>query len=165
MDAFEDLRNQVWADRSPVGPIEEFHVDRIVTLMWKLQRLTRVETALLDLQMQGLKAHLLERATLNYEITSRNLRVQPDMSNEAAHAKASEVLTRAKNGGDPHEVLLARVFYTNAEEGDALAKLARYEKSFERSLYQALDELRQLQDRRRHRPAPPISDAVTLAAE
>ena len=55
MDAFEDLRNQVWADLSPVGPIEEFHVDRIVTLMWKLQRLARAETALLDSRMRGLK--------------------------------------------------------------------------------------------------------------
>jgi hypothetical protein len=51
-----------------------------------------------------------------------------------------------------------------AKEGDAFAELARYERSLERSLFRALDELRQLQDRRRNRPSPPIFDAVTLAA-
>src|SRR5262245_8915589 len=54
-EAFEDLRNQVWADRSPVGPIEEFLVDRIVNAMWRLQRLARTETALLHSLVQGLK--------------------------------------------------------------------------------------------------------------
>jgi hypothetical protein len=47
MGAFEDLRNQVWVDRSPVGPIEEFYVDQIVNAMWRLQRVARAETAVL----------------------------------------------------------------------------------------------------------------------
>ena len=87
------------------------------------------------------------------------------MSNEAAHTKETEKLARVKHECDQDELLLGRVLDTDAKEGEALAKLARYERSFERSLYRALDELRQLQDRRRHRPAPPISDAVTLDAE
>jgi hypothetical protein len=38
-DTFEDLRNQVRANLSPVGPIEEFFVNRVVNAMWRLQRL------------------------------------------------------------------------------------------------------------------------------
>jgi len=60
--------------------------------------------------------------------------------------------------------LLGRAIDGDAREGDAFAKLARYERSPERSLFRALDELRQLQDRRRNRPSLPIFDAVTQAA-
>src|SRR6516164_3548385 len=38
-DAFEDLFNQVRANFSPVGPIEEFLVNRVVNAMWRLHRL------------------------------------------------------------------------------------------------------------------------------
>jgi hypothetical protein len=93
--AFEDLWNRVRANLSPVGPIEEFLVDRVVNAMWRLQRLARAETALF---------------------------------------------------------------------GDTFGKLIRYERSLERSLFRTLDELRQLQDKRRNRPSSPISDAVTLDA-
>jgi hypothetical protein len=48
--------------------------------------------------------------------------------------------------------------------GDTFGKLIRYERSLERSLFRTLDELRQLQDKRRNRPSSPISDAVTLDA-
>jgi hypothetical protein len=47
---------------------------------------------------------------------------------------------------------------------DRFGKLIRYERSLERSLFRTLDELRQLQDKRRNRPSSPISDAVTLDA-
>jgi hypothetical protein len=57
------------------------------------------------------------------------------------------------------------VIDADAKEADAFTKLARYERSLERSLFKALDELRQLQDRRRNRPSPPILDAVTLVEE
>jgi hypothetical protein len=62
------------------------------------------------------------------------------------------------------EQLLGRAIDADAKESDAFGKLARYERSIERSLFRALDELGQLQDRRGKRPAPPILDAVTLAA-
>jgi hypothetical protein len=55
-DAFEDLRNQVLADRSPVGPIEEFLVERVVNIMWRPQRLTRAETALFHSRLHELAA-------------------------------------------------------------------------------------------------------------
>jgi hypothetical protein len=102
-DAFEDLLNQVRANLSPVGPIEEFLVNRVVNAMWRLQ---------------------------------------------------------ARD-----EVLLGCAIDADAKEGDAFAKLARYKRSLERSLLRALDELRQLQDRRRKRPAPPILDALRWTQE
>ena len=165
-DAFEELWNKVRADRSPMGPIEEFLVDRIVNAMWRLQRLARAETALFYSRVHALKANRLEIAVRSYEETLMDrLQSRPDITDMPAHTEASEALGRAKYERDRDEVLLGRALDADAKEGDAFAKLARYERSLERSLLRALDELRQLQDRRRHRPAPTISDAVTLPAE
>jgi hypothetical protein len=58
-DAFEDLWNEVRADLSPVGPIEQLLVERIVNAMWRLRRLARAETALFHWRVHGLKADRL----------------------------------------------------------------------------------------------------------
>ena len=164
-DAFEDLWNQVRADRSPVGPIEEFLVDHVVNAMWRLQRLARAETALFHSRVQGLKADRLAIEVRSYEKTLLDGASFPTViTDNAAHSEASEALGRARYERNRDEVLLGRAIDADAKEGDAFAKLARYERSLERSLLRALDELRQLQDRRRNRPTPPISDAVTLPA-
>src|SRR5262249_54359065 len=59
VDAFEDLRNRVWADLSPQGPIEEMLVDRVVNAMWRLRRLERAETALFYSRIHELRARRL----------------------------------------------------------------------------------------------------------
>jgi hypothetical protein len=62
------------------------------------------------------------------------------------------------------EVLLGRALDADAKEGDAFAKLARYERGIERSLFRTLNELRQMQDKRRNPRSSSIPDAVTLDA-
>jgi hypothetical protein len=163
-EAFENLRNQVWADRSPVGPIEEFLVDRIVNAMWRLQRLARTETALLHSLVQGLKADQLAKEASSYQEPFMDFGLVPRITDEAAHKMAHEAARHAAFERDRDEVLLGRVIHADANEGEVFAKLARYERSLERSLLRALDELRLLQNGRRSRPSPPILDAVTLVA-
>jgi hypothetical protein len=159
-DAFEDLWNEVRANLSPVGPIEEFLVERVVNTMWRLQRLGRVETALFHSRVHGLKADRLANQVWSYE---RDLPGSgPAITDEAAYSEAKEALAQAIYERDRDEVLLGRAIDADPKEGDTFPKLARYERSLERSLFRALDELRQRQDRRRNRPAPPVSDAVTL---
>jgi hypothetical protein len=89
----------------------------------------------------------------------------PDITDKAAHTEASEALGRARYERDRDEVLLGRAIDADAKEGDAFAKLARYERSLERSLFRALDELRHIQDKRQNRPSTPILDAITLNRE
>jgi hypothetical protein len=161
-DAFEDLLNQVRAELSPVGPIEELLVDRVVNIMWRLRRLAGAETALVDWRVRVLKVSQLADQVGSYEVTFPVF--PPDITDKAAHTEAKEALARAKHERDQDKLLLGRALDADAKEGDTLGKLGRYEKSLERSLFRTLDELRQLQDRRRNRPAPPILDAVTLAA-
>ena len=163
LDAFEDLLNQVRAELSPVGPIEELFADRVVNIMWRLGRSARAETALIDWRVRELQVSKLANQVRSREAIA-DLCFPTHIADKAAHTEATEALALAKQERDRDEVLLGRAFDADAKESDALGKLARYERSLERSLYRALTELRQLQDRRRDRPSPPILNAVTLAA-
>jgi hypothetical protein len=164
-DAFEDLWNRVRADLSPVGPIEEFLVDRVIDAMWRLQRLERAETALFYSRIHGLKADRLATEVRSYEYTFAAFPLPTTITDEAAHTEASEALERAEYERDRDEVLLGRAIDADAKEGDAFTKLARHERSLERSLLRALDELRRMQDKRQRRPSSPILDAITLDTE
>ena len=164
VDAFEDLWNRVRSEFSPVGPIEESLVDRLVSDMWRLQRLVRAETALMHSQVQGLMADRLTDEARSYEMYYFGEPLTPDITDEVAHAKAHEALARARYERDRDEVLLGRAFDADANAADTFGKLARYERSIQRSFLRNLDELRQMQNKRQNRPSSSISDAVTLDA-
>jgi hypothetical protein len=82
------------------------------------------------------------------------------ITDEAGHLEAAEALARAEYERDRDEVLLGRAIAADAKEGDAFAKITRYERTFERSLFRILEELRRHRDRRRSYLAPTILDAV-----
>jgi hypothetical protein len=164
LDAFEDLLNQVRAELSPVGRIEELLVDRIVNIMWRLGRSARMETALFDWRVRELQVSRLAAQVRSHESTLADFSFPSHITDRVAHTEATEALALAKDERDRDEVLLGRAVDADAKESDALGKLARYERSLERSLFRNLDELRQRQDRRRNRSSPPILDAITLDA-
>ena len=153
-DAFEDLFNQVRTYLSPVGPIEEFLADRVVNAMWRLRRLERAETALFHSRIHRLKERQLEGKMFSYNISDISLVGKPK--------EAIQALERERSEQDRDEVLIGRAIDADAKAGDAFAKVARYERGLERSLYRALDELSHLQDKRQNRHSPPILDAATL---
>ena len=163
LDAFEDLLNQVRADLSPVGPIEELLVDRVVSFMWRLGRSVRAETALFDWRVRELQVSRLAAQVRSHESTLADFSFPSYITDKVGHTEATEALARAKGERDRDEVLLGPTVDADAKESDAVGKLARYERDLEKSLFRTLDELRQRQDRRRNRPSPPILDAVTLA--
>jgi hypothetical protein len=161
-DAFEDLWDQVRADLSPVGPIEELLVDRIVNATWRLRRLARAETALFYWRMHWLKASRLSDQVRSYEKDPLDLCSSPPViMDKASHTEAKEALGQAEYERDRDEVLLGCALDADAKEGDAFAKLARYETGLERSLLRSLNELRRIQERRK-RPSSAIVNAVTL---
>jgi hypothetical protein len=132
--------------------------------MWRLGRSARAETALFDWRVRELTVSRLADQVHSHESTLVDVSFLTQITDKAAHTEAKEALARAKRARDRDEVLLGRAFDADAKESDALGKLARYERGLEKSLFRTLDELRQLQDRRRNRPSPPTLDAVTLAA-
>jgi hypothetical protein len=165
-DALEDLRNRIRADFSPADAIEEFLVERLVNLMWRLQRLGRLETALLYSRVHNIKAELLKMRIRSYEerYWDEPGRKPMFIKNKARHSQAKEALAQAENESGRDEVLLGLVIAADANDSDALANITRYERNFERSLFRILEELNRHRDRRRNRRAPPILDVVTLDA-
>jgi len=163
-DAFEELRNQVRASLSPIGPIEEFLIDQIVNAMWRLRRLAQAEALLFHSRMHAVKGVRISSEMRSYEKAALPGLLVTVITDETAHTEASEALRCATYERDRDEVLLGRAIAADAKEGDAFAKLSRYERSLERSLLRALEELRKLQDRRESRPPSPIFDAITLEA-
>jgi hypothetical protein len=164
-DAFEDLWNRVRAHHSPEGPLEEYYVDRVVNIMWRLQRAGRAETALFHSRIHGLKVDRIAEQVRSFKKPDLLELSFTTITDTAAHTEASEALDRARYERDRDEVLVGRAIDADAKEGDAFAKLARYERSLERSLYLTNNELRRIQDERRNRPSSPISDAITLDTE
>jgi hypothetical protein len=147
-----------------VGPIEEFLVDRVINAMWRLRRLERAETALLHSRIHELKAGRLAKEVNSY-VYVVDFSLPTVITDKAAHSEANEALARAKYERNRDEVLLGRAIDADAKEGDAFAKLARYERSLERSFHRALDELRRTQDKRQNRSSLPVLNAITLKAE
>jgi hypothetical protein len=163
-DAFEDLWNEVWAELSPVGPIEELLVERIINSIWRLRRSARVETALFHWRVYWLKADRLRERVGSYVEPPIDTSLFVEIRDKASHSEAKEALAEVEAERDRDEVLLGCAFDADAKEGNTLAKLARYEARLERSLFRNLNELRKLQDKRRNRRSLSISDAVTLDA-
>jgi hypothetical protein len=121
-DAFEDLWNQVRADLSPVGPIEELLADRVVNAMWRLRRLARAETALFHWRVHGLKADRLAKQVRSYEETLLDrLSFTTDITDKASHTEAIELLERAEYERDRDEVLIGCALDADAKQGTPLA--------------------------------------------
>jgi hypothetical protein len=133
----------------------------------RLRRAERAETALLHWRIHRIKADQLATQVHSYQETFLTFPFPSEtvITDKAAHAEASEAFSRARYERDRDEVLLGRAIDIDAKEGDALAKIARYERSLERSLHQALNELCHMQDERRNRSSSTISDAITLDPE
>ena len=163
-DAFEDLSNEVWAELSPVGPIEKLLVDRIVNAMWRLRRSARAETALLHWRVYWVKTIRLGERVHSHEKSAFDVSSLTIVADQALHSEATEALGEVEAERDRDEVLLGCAFDADAKEGNTLTKLARYETRLERSLFRNLNELFRIQDKRRNRRPSSISDAVTLDA-
>jgi hypothetical protein len=165
-EAFEDLRNRVWADLAPAGPLEELLTDRVVNAMWRLRRLERAECALFHWRIHEREAvRLAEKVESYVEITggswSLNFGEERTIKDEASHARALKELRRAEFERDREELGLGRAFDADAKDGETFGKLNRYETGIERSLFRSLQELRQIQSKRQSRStslAAPVAE-------
>ena len=60
--------------------------------------------------------------------------ITPVITDRAAHSEAKEALKHAQSERHRDEVLVGRAIDIDGKEGETFAKLARYERSLERSL-------------------------------
>jgi hypothetical protein len=120
----------LYVELQPIGELESALVGRIGGLLWRLKRVGRLEAGIL----------MWEHA----ELSDLTLYDEP--------VRASRYIF-----GDGDMTTQGRIYSRGA---DSLAKLSRYERSIDKSLYKALHELERLQAARKgkHVPAPVVVD-------
>jgi hypothetical protein len=135
----------------PQGELGFLLVERVVVAAWRLRRLEQVEAGILawhyceEVQDRALAQVRRHETTLLSRIGADEIIVTDTKAHEAALVELSHLQAASRQRQD---ILLGRAFIRAATEADALAKLARYESSLERTLYRTLAELRRVQSMR-----------------
>ena len=161
-DAFAELAEGLRTELHPVGKLESVLVDRIVGLVWRIQRLGRIEAGILVSQ----RFKVLEgpdddkdRRPDEVIVTWRSRPGgQEDVGktnlNPDERTDAQSDLRGYASQEEADLALSGEAFSRDSGGRDALSKLSRYETSMERSLYKALHELQRLQAARQGKEVP-----------
>ncbi len=120
-DEFDIFRDNMLADLSPVGAMEEMLAERIVSLSWRLKRAEHFQNAVVD----ALIEHGLHGASSGFGWNSEN--------RERAQKEAL--------AGDM-DVLLGIVINHDFANAKTLGQLLVYERRIESSLYRTIAELK-----------------------
>ena len=157
-DAFERLRAGVIADLAPAGALQEVLAERAAVLLWRLDRVARMEA---ELFIHGEIA--LDRASLVQGYTQamhpppfvdqlgEELKAVRDKFNEERiHLDASMYA----------EAPCARVLVERQSSARAFDQIARHEAMLQRALHRTLDEFRRLQGAASAKPEPEAPPAT-----
>ncbi len=163
LGAFHELRDGIQASLRPSGGLEQALVDRVVSIVWRLQRLTIIEAGILTSFTAGVlesRAEAALRPRLGQDasirkllsdrfaktVTKPALTFSPVDSTEREDATRELAIARAEKRRP--EVALAAGFMRAVAETDYLGLLARYETTLSRDLDRTLDRLARLQELR-----------------
>lgn len=163
-DAFESLQQEVLADLNPQGALQAALAERIVVLLWRLDRAARLEC----------------QTFVHGQLTAERNRVSSAPFRGSSQHQLKELFCHGKNA-DAASQALDDIFLTEfkinldirerAPWAEVLAErkqnakvfdcVARHEAMLQRSLHRTLDEFRRLQDASPAKPepeAPPPAD-------
>jgi hypothetical protein len=151
--AFDELVTAYSDELKPEGPIEAYLVERVCADVWRLIRLEKVETAVINRQINASAiARLSEiRNSLQKVIGLCDLTSLPFQTvilNEKEHAHAEAQLADAIQKRDREDMPVAAAF-EDIDCGACLERLSRYETTRERSMMRALAQLQEIQNIRR----------------
>ena len=163
-EAFERLKQDVLADLDPQDTLQAVLAQRIVVLLWRLDRAARLEVELFV--HGGLDAH---RDRLCAVPRRAAVRVALSRSSEGGDGEDADGLSRAMGELDratdavDNEIRMqapsAKIMVEREASARAFDRLARYEGTLQRALHRTLEEFRRL---RREAAAEP--DAAAEAA-
>jgi hypothetical protein len=136
-EAFHALEAGFRAGCKPSTNREEFLVKRMILASWRLLRLAGMESRVLRAHEDAREAeHTFQR--LLWALVSQKLKAPaPEPEADGPEAPVGDTIAKA--------------WLRDANEGNAIGKLCRYQNSLERSFYRALHELEHL----RQQPQPP----------
>ena len=150
-EVFEHLQQGVFADLDPQGALQAVLAQRIVVLLWRLDRAARLET---ELFVHGdLVAHRdrLRAAARRGAARGELRRLRADGNGEDADAlsEATAELDRA-TGAIDNEILMqapsAKILVEREKSAKAFDRLAQYEGALQRALHRTLEEFRRLRE-------------------
>lgn len=171
--AFEGLRARVREELQPRDGIEAALVDRVVSLLWRLQRLGIIEAGILtcftaEVIVTKAEAALRPRKGQDPAIArllpadgTENRPTKPGLTfssvDPGEREDAARQLAIARAEQRRPEVAVATGFMRAVGEKDYLGLLSRYETTLSRDLDRTLSRLAQLQAARRAGEAPPVA--------
>jgi hypothetical protein len=143
-------------------------------LSWRLQRASRIEMGLFVLTFceQILDHEFIKKDTTPTKFDSsvpfarQEKRRRQLVLNHITDPETRERIEAAQQKLDEDGVQLGAAYRQDVQNGDALAKLLRYETTIEKSLFRTLHELQRLQAARAGQafPAPMVVD-VNVSSE
>ena len=157
-DAFERLRAGVIADLAPAGALQEVLAERAAVLLWRLDRVARMEA---ELFVHGDLA--LDRTSLVRDYTEA-MHPMPfdDRLGDKAKAMRDEFEKRLihLDASMYAEAPCARVLVERQLSARAFDQIARHEAMLQRALHRTLDEFRRLQGAAPVKPEPEAPPAA-----
>jgi hypothetical protein len=51
-EAFKAWHDEIWAEMNPTGAIESMLVERIISLSWRLRRVSKIEAGIVTFELQ-----------------------------------------------------------------------------------------------------------------
>ena len=133
-------------DLKPIGELENFLVERIVSCAWRLRRAGILETGILQWQYFGVLRDRAEAEARRFtKVISffEPLESKVEILNAEEHAFALEEAKEARLGSYTPEATLGQSFVRDSSGSDSLSKLSRYETAIGRSLCRTLQTLRE----------------------
>lgn len=167
-EALAELAQRLREDLQPVGELEDLLVDRVISFIWRLRRLVRVEGGIFTSNLYEELAERAERKAKSYEQNTSLEAMMMMMSVRITdEKKRAEALAKAKEMRDlqaEESSIVALAFARDVSGADAFSKLSRYETAIERGFYRALHELQRLQAARAGANVPlPMTVDVEVA--
>lgn len=170
-----ELRTALEEQLHPEGILESIVVDRIVSAIWRLRRLGRVEAGLFDIGYFEEVSKRARKTASRYEKTTGVFLAPLDLgplagettiTDPSKREAAERQAVRADSMKLSEGTLLACSFRQDSAEIEAFGKLSRYEVTIERGMYRALHELQRLQAARAGITVPPPAAVdVTVSGE
>ena len=153
---FSLLAAYLFDDWQPKGWMENFLVEQIASLQWRMHRARAWETGIIADRVRagaGFGEQPYHKPVLKISLDE-----SPAKTTQSSTVNLAEELR-------PTVCAVGRAFVVDVQDGDALSKVRRHEVSLERSLYRAIDKLEHLQARRKTIQAIPTSTTPSTGEE
>jgi hypothetical protein len=176
-DVLTELSEGLRVELQPIGEMEEILVERIISAIWRLRRLGRVEAGIFAWEMSQAQIERAAQEVKAYERSDvRGMSFNADffellnklIIDKESHKQAKAKLKALISEQETEIPTIGQAFIRDAAKADALSKLSRYETTIERGLYlyKALHELQRLQAARAGKDAPlPVAVDIDISGD